>query len=312
MSSCSAMTFEGSQTRLNEPPSTVQGWLEAALSAARATAVGPKDLREMRWQAFEVSWHASAKKSVLGSPPVNVLEEQESCLRMLSPLVQKVGRVHIGDCVRLLRQGQAGELATRLRRASSVRNGAAHPDADLRRDIEKFIVAAASEAASNMGALDEPAESKANDKVATASSTRQLAETEAKLAASVLEADKLAQSARAEMGRLREEHAAHIVEAEAHLAASRLETEDMEKTHADTLEQYKRAAAERDGLQEQCNDLDEKVESLKASLALDLKAIVDGVDRRAGAAGLSAGARLPLDKKIKKGKASGKGIRLNA
>ena len=75
--------------------------------------------------------------------------ELESCLRMLSPLVQKTGRVHIGDCVRLLRQRQAGELAARLRRASSARNGAAHPDADLRRDVEKFIEAAANEAASN-------------------------------------------------------------------------------------------------------------------------------------------------------------------
>ena len=116
-------------------------WLEMALSAIHRAAVSVgssrRELRDLRWQALDLSKQACGCVALpVQEGGASGLEDFEECMSIVRPLTTAVDKPHIGHCVRMLREQGEHELAARLRRASTRRNAAAHPECrDLASDL---------------------------------------------------------------------------------------------------------------------------------------------------------------------------------
>ena len=103
------------------------GWLRVALEAASSSAANARDLKQLRWMAFEVSHAGMVGPShrCHSSDDGSVFEEFEEVMSALALFTEELPR--IAGALRLLRASGRGDLAWRVERASSRRNGRAHP-----------------------------------------------------------------------------------------------------------------------------------------------------------------------------------------
>ena len=108
-------------------------WLVMALRAApRAGATG-RQLKALQWQCLEVS------RARFGSQ-----QKAVDYLRLVQQALHVVAessgheRLSVGEAKTILRSRGQARLAGRLGKASKVRNGLAHPDPDLVKDLQKL------------------------------------------------------------------------------------------------------------------------------------------------------------------------------
>ena len=115
-----------------------EGWLVHALRAIQAADLGPRLAKEARWQALEVDrcHFAGPAWREDGGAAFEAISAQEEVLDAVRRAASLPGRPGIPVAKSWLRQQPGGShLASRLSRLSKIRNGQAHPDVALVRDI---------------------------------------------------------------------------------------------------------------------------------------------------------------------------------
>ena len=116
-----------------------QAWLVAALQAAALVASGAHDLKEMRWQAFEVSRAFAAirhREKINGSDILALYEDVLSSAGGALGLGRKAG---VGETRKALITRGRRDLASILSNLSKGRRVPAHPTSDLVEQVKAAL-----------------------------------------------------------------------------------------------------------------------------------------------------------------------------